>query len=167
MKRPYAAAKATKDRPIAEEGLAARDRVDAAFDRIEGLCRQAGLVLTLQRRLVIEALLASNDHPSAFEVHARVPSRRRMGIATVYRTLNALTDAGIVTRHAFSEGKARYEIARSVPHPHLIDVATGAIVELDNRGLAPLVEKVARRLGYRLVDFRLKLFASSLAGQPG
>lgn len=104
-------------------------------------------------------MAGASDHPDAFEIHRRLPENARCGIATVYRTLKTLPGAGIVTRHEFDESGARYEIASDIPHPHLIDVGDGKVVELEDDNLAQLLEREARRLGYRLVNYRLKLFA--------
>jgi Fur family ferric uptake transcriptional regulator len=130
------------------------------MDMIEQLCRDHGLKLTIQRRIVLEVLEEATDHPCAHEIHRRTEKERRIGVATVYRALNSLTAAGLVTRHVFSDGKARYERVGRAPHPHLIDVDSGDIVEVDDDGLAQLVEAEARRLGFRLVDYRLKLFGA-------
>ena len=128
------------------------------MDRLDELCRERGLRLTEQRRLVLEVLEAATDHPCTFEIHHRASAGRRIGVATVYRALNSLATAGLVTRHVFRDGKARYERTGGAPHPHLIDVATGEIVEVeDEGGLARLIEEEARRMGFRLVEFRLKL----------
>ena len=125
---------------------------------LERLCHDRGVKLTGQRRLVLDVLEAATDHPCTHEIHRRVLGRdHRIGVATVYRTLNRLVAAGIVVRHVFRDGKARYERCGRAPHPHLIDLETGEIVEVDEQGLADLVEQEARRLGYRLVDYRLKL----------
>jgi Fur family ferric uptake transcriptional regulator len=125
---------------------------------LERLCRDRGVKLTGQRRLVLDVLDAATDHPCTHEIHRRVLGRdRRIGVATVYRTLNRLVAAGIVARHVFRDGKARYERCGRAPHPHLIDLATGEIVEVDDEGLAARLEEEAHRLGYRLVEYRLKL----------
>lgn len=129
------------------------------MEGLEELCRERGLRLTEQRRVVLEVLDAATDHPCTFEIHRRASVGRRIGVATVYRALNSLATAGLVTRHVFRDGKARYERTGSAPHPHLIDVASGEIVEVDDDGsLARLIEEEAERMGFRLVEFRLKLF---------
>ena len=129
------------------------------MDRLDELCRERGLRLTEQRRIVLEVLEAATDHPCTFEIHRRASVGRRIGVATVYRALNSLATAGLVTRHVFRDGKARYERAGRAAHPHLIDVATGEVVEVDDEGdLTRMIEEEARRMGFRLVEFRLKLF---------
>lgn len=127
--------------------------------RLEDLCRERGVRLTELRRIVLEVLEAATDHPCTFEIHRRASAGRRIGVATVYRALNSLATAGVVTRHVFRDGKARYERAGRAVHPHLIDVATGEVIELDDEGgLARLIAEEARRMGFQLVEFRLKLF---------
>ncbi len=128
---------------------------------LDELCRERGVRLTEQRRIVLEVLEAATDHPCTFEIHRRASVGRKIGVATVYRALNSLTTAGIVTRHVFRDGKARYERTGSAPHPHLIDTGTGEIVEVDDDGLRELLEREALRLGYRLVEYRLKIFGES------
>jgi Fur family ferric uptake transcriptional regulator len=128
---------------------------------LEALCVQRGLRLTEHRRIVLEVLEGADDHPCVREIHRRAADGHRIGIATVYRTLNTLVEAGMVKRQVFPDGKAHYERAGRPAHPHLIDVATGAIVEIDEADLQPLLEEEARRLGYRLVDYSLTLFARS------
>jgi len=129
--------------------------------RLEELCLQRGLRLTEHRRIVVEILESATDHPCVREIHRRAARDHRIGVATVYRTLNRLTAAGLVTRHVFHDGKARYERTRTGPHHHLINVDTGQVVEVDDERLTLLVEEAARRLGYRLVDYRLRLFGEA------
>ena len=129
------------------------------MERLEELCRERGVRLTDQRRIVLEVLEAATDHPCTFEIHRRASVGRRIGVATVYRALNSLATAGVVTRHVFRDGKARYERAGKAAHPHLIDVATGDVVEVDDEGeLTRMIEEEARRMGFRLIEFRLRLF---------
>ena len=129
------------------------------MDRLGELCRERGVRLTEQRRIVLEVLEVATDHPCTFEIHRRASVGRRIGVATVYRALNSLATAGVVTRHIFRDGKARYERAGKAAHPHLIDVTTGDVVEVDDEGeLTRMIEEEARRMGFRLVEFRLRLF---------
>ena len=86
---------------------------------------QRGLRLTEHRRIVLEVLEGADDHPCVREIHRRAADGHRIGIATVYRTLNTLVEAGMVKRQVFPDGKAHYERAGRLAHPHLIDVATG------------------------------------------
>jgi Fur family ferric uptake transcriptional regulator len=140
-----------------------RKATDETIESLERLCRVKRIAFTVQRRIVLETLLAAPDHPSAFDIRDRISRRYPISLATIYRTLNTLADAGILKRRLFGDGKARYEIPGRTAHPHLIDVATGKIVEVDDTEIAALIAKVAQRLGYRLVDYRLELLA---AGSP-
>ncbi|MFZ5779026.1 MAG: Fur family transcriptional regulator [Pseudomonadota bacterium] len=124
---------------------------------LEQLCVQKGLRLTEHRRIVLEVLGASTDHPCAREIHRRAAASHRIGLATVYRTLNSLADVGVLTRRVFTDGRARYERAGGT-HPHLIDLATGEILELEDGELERLIEETATRLGFRLVEYRLRMF---------
>ena len=126
---------------------------------LEAQCVERGLRLTEHRRIVLEVLEYSNDHPCVREIHRRAADGHRIGIATVYRTLNTLVEAGMVKRQLFPDGRAHYERVGRPSHPHLIDLATGTIVEIDDAELGSLLERQARRLGYQLVDYSLKLFA--------
>lgn len=129
------------------------------MERLDELCRERGVRLTEQRRIVLEVLEAATDHPCTFEIHRRASTGRKIGVATVYRALNSLTAAGLATRHVFRDGKARYERAGKAAHPHLIDVSSGNVVEVDEDGdLTRMIEEEARRMGFRLVEFRLRLF---------
>lgn len=130
---------------------------------LEALCLQRGLRLTEHRRIVLEVLEASNDHPCVREIHSRAAAGHRIGIATVYRTLNSLVERGMVRRQVFPDGRAHYERAGRPSHPHLIDIASGTIVEIDEAGLQALLAEQARKLGYQLVDFTLKMFAQPAA----
>lgn len=131
------------------------------MNHLEQLCRDHGLRLTEHRRIVLEVLEAATDHPSVLEIHRRAAEGHRIGIATVYRILNILSEAGAVVRRDFRDGKARYERIRAGRHDHLVDIRSGRIVEFDDVALGVLIKKVARTLGYRLVDYRLELFVES------
>ena len=127
--------------------------------------RRAGLKVTLPRLKILEILAGeANRHLSAEDLYKRLLELNEdIGLATVYRVLTQFEAAGLVTRHIFRDGKARYERTGGAPHPHLIDVATGEIVELeDDRSLARLIEEEARRMGFQLVEFRLKLFGEKI-----
>lgn len=126
------------------------------MNHLEQVCRDRGLRFTARRRVVLEVLAASADHPCAGEIHRRVTQRHRLALGTTYRILNRLTKAGVLSRHMFDGDKARYELAGR-RHHHLIDRRTGRIVEIDDDILTSLLEGVVRRLGYRLLDYRLEL----------
>ena len=127
---------------------------------LEQACRERGIRLSTQRRIILEALETAHDHPCAYDVHQRVALRhRKISVATVYRALNGFTQAGLLVRRDFGDGKARYERAQAKRHDHLVDVRSGRVVEFDDAELKVLITRVAAGLGYRLVDYRLELFA--------
>ena len=108
-------------------------------------------------------LTQSDDHPDVEEVHRRsVLKDAGISIATVYRTVRLFEEAGILTRHDFGDGRARYEPASDDHHDHLIDIQSGQVIEFTNEEIEELQREVARRLGYKLVDHRLELYGVPL-----
>ena len=130
---------------------------------IENKCIQQGVRLTEQRKLVAKVMSESTDHPDVDELHKRVNKIDfKISIATVYRTVKLFEEAGIVAKHDFKGTKARYEEATHEHHDHLIDINTGEITEFVNEDIEKLQEKVAAKLGYKLVDHRLELYGSKI-----
>ena len=130
---------------------------------IESKCIERGVRLTDQRKLVAKVMSESTDHPDVDELHKRVNKiDSRISIATVYRTVKLFEEAGVVAKHDFKGTKARYEEATQEHHDHLIDVNTGEITEFVNEDIEILQEKVAAKLGYKLVDHRLELYGSKI-----
>ncbi len=130
---------------------------------IENKCIQQGVRLTEQRKLVAKVMSESTDHPDVDELHKRVNKiDSKISIATVYRTVKLFEEAGVVAKHDFKGTKARYEEATYEHHDHLIDVNTGEITEFVNEDIEKLQEKVAAKLGYKLVDHRLELYGSKI-----
>lgn len=130
---------------------------------IETLCQQRGLRITEQRRVIAKVLSESDDHPDVDQLHARATAvDPGISIATVYRTVRLFEEAGILDRHDFGDGRARYEAAPEAHHDHLIDVETGHVIEFVDPELEALQRQIAERLGYRLVDHRLELFGVKL-----
>ena len=130
---------------------------------IENKCIQQGVRLTDQRKLVAKVMSESIDHPDVDELHKRVNKiDSKISIATVYRTVKLFEEAGVVAKHDFKGTKARYEQATQEHHDHLIDVNTGEITEFVNEDIEKLQEKVAAKLGYKLVDHRLELYGSKI-----
>src|SRR5579863_816322 len=131
--------------------------------RIEQLCVDKGLKMTEQRRVIARVLSESADHPDVEAVHQRAAAiDPKISIATVYRTVRLFQEASILERHDFGDGRARYEEMPSEHHDHLIDLQTGRVIEFRNEEIEALQREVAARLGYKLVDHRLELFAVSL-----
>ena len=130
---------------------------------VESKCMQKGIRLTDQRRLVAKAMSDSHDHPDVDELHKRVNKLdSKISIATVYRTVKLFEEAGVVAKHDFKGNKARYEQAPHDHHDHLIDINTGEITEFVDEDIEKLQKKVAEKLGYKLVDHRLELYASKI-----
>jgi Fur family ferric uptake transcriptional regulator len=128
--------------------------------RLEQLCIDKGLKMTEQRRVIARVLSDSADHPDVEAVHSRaVAIDPKISIATVYRTVRLFQEASILERHDFGDGRARYEEMPSEHHDHLIDLQSGKVIEFKNDEIEKLQREVAARLGYKLVDHRLELFA--------
>ena len=130
---------------------------------LEQLCQDKGLRITEQRRIIARVLSESDDHPDVEMLHDRA-SRidPRISIATVYRTVRLFEEAGILDRHDFGDGRARYEAAPEAHHDHLIDVESGKVVEFVDPELEALQRQIAEKLGYRLVDHRMELYGVRL-----
>lgn len=128
--------------------------------RLEQLCLENGLRMTGQRRVIARILSNATDHPDVEELHRRAMAEDAdISIATVYRTVRLFEEAGILDRHDFRDGRSRYEPAGDTHHDHLIDMKTGQVIEFHDAEIERLQEVIAQRLGYRLVDHRLELYA--------
>ena len=126
---------------------------------IEERCKQKGVKLTEQRKLIAKVMSDSHDHPNVDELYKRVSKiDSKISIATVYRTVKLFEEAGILTKHDFKGGKSRYEELPDSHHDHLIDVQSGEIVEFVNEEIEKLQETVAEKLGYQLLDHKLELY---------
>ena len=133
------------------------------MDRIEQLCVDKGMRMTDQRRVVARVLSNATDHPDVEELYRRSAAvDPHISIATVYRTVRLFEEAGIIARHEFRDGRARYEEAPQDHHDHLIDMKTGKVIEFMDEEIEALQAAIARRLGYRLVDHRLELYGVPL-----
>ena len=130
---------------------------------IESKCKQKGVRLTDQRRLIAKVMSKSESHPDVDELHKKVSKfDSKISIATVYRTVKLFEEAGIVAKHDFKGSKSRYEQAPEEHHDHLIDVNSGEITEFVNEEIEKLQKQVAEKLGYKLVDHRLELYGSKI-----
>lgn len=126
---------------------------------LEQLCADKGLRITEQRRVIAKVLSESDDHPDVEMLHERANKiDPGISIATVYRTVRLFEEAGILDRHDFGDGRARYEAAPEAHHDHLIDVETGKVLEFVDPELEALQKVIAEKLGYRLVDHRMELY---------
>lgn len=135
------------------------------LEAIENACRAKGLRVTGPRRVIAQILSEADDHPDVNELHRRAVRRDgRISLATVYRTVKMLEDIGVIERHAFNDGRARYERTPTEHHDHLIDVESGEVIEFHSEEIEALQAQIAARLGYRIVGHRLELYVQRLAG---
>ena len=126
---------------------------------IEERCKQKGVKLTDQRKLIAQIMSDSHDHPNVDELYKRVSKiDSKISIATVYRTVKLFEESGILAKHEFKGGKARYEELNESHHDHLIDVKSGEIIEFVDQEIENLQKKVAEKYGYDLVDHKLELY---------
>jgi|TARA_B110000971_G_C19882076_1_gene441204 Fur family ferric uptake transcriptional regulator len=133
------------------------------MNNIEEKCKTKGVRLTDQRRIIAEVMSKATDHPDVDELHKRINKiDKKISIATVYRTVKLFEESGIVEKHDFKGGKARYEQAPDEHHDHLIDINSGDIIEFVDEDIEILQQKVAKKLGYRLVDHKLELYGSKI-----
>ena len=127
-----------------------------------------GLRMTDQRRTVARVVGEAEDHPDVEELHQRaVKLDPRISLATVYRTVKLFEEAGILERLEFGDGRSRYEDAERDHHDHLIDVNSGQVIEFVDPEIEALQEKIAARLGYRLIGHRLELLGVPIRKEPG
>ena len=139
------------------------------MSNIEEKCRLKGVRLTDQRKIIAQVMsdskvkYGSKDHPDVDELHKRVSAiDDKISIATVYRTVKLFEESGIVEKHDFKGGKARYEQSPEEHHDHLIDINSGEIVEFVDEDIEKLQNEVAKKLGYKLVDHKLELYGSKI-----
>ena len=134
-------------------------------ETIEDKCLSKGVKLTDQRKIIAQVISQSkeaygeSDHPDVDELYNRVSKiDPKISIATVYRTVKLFEESGILAKHEFKGGKARYEELNEGHHDHLIDVKSGEIIEFVDEEIEKLQEKIADKYGYRLVDHKLELY---------
>lgn len=131
---------------------------------LEEACVAKGMRMTDQRRVIARVIEESSDHPDVEELYRRAATiDARISLSTVYRTVNLFEEAGLVTKHDFKDGRARFELIPDEHHDHLIDIRTGKVIEFRNEEIEAIQELIAKRLGYKLVDHRLELYAVPLA----
>jgi len=130
---------------------------------LEALCQERGLRITDQRKVIARVISDSEDHPDVEELYKRASAvDPKISIATVYRTVRLFEEAGILDRHDFGDGRARYEAVPEAHHDHLIDVETGKVVEFVDPELEALQKVIAEKLGFRLVDHRMELYGVAI-----
>ena len=128
-------------------------------ETIEKKCILKGVKLTAQRKIIAQIMSDSSDHPDVDELYKRVSKiDSKISIATVYRTVKLFEEIGILAKHDFKGGKARYEELSEGHHDHLIDIRTGEIIEFVDEDIEKLQKKIAEKYGYDLVDHKLELY---------
>ncbi len=128
-------------------------------------CEAAGLRMTDQRRTIAAVLQDADDHPDVEELYNRAAAADpRISLATVYRTVKLLEETGILEKHEFGDGRARYETADREHHDHLIDMQSGEVIEFLDPEIEALQEKIAAKLGYKLIGHRLELYGTKTKG---
>jgi Fur family ferric uptake transcriptional regulator len=138
----------------------APDKTGTDRRQIEALCAAKGMRMTEQRRTIARVLAEADDHPDVEELYRRCAKvDDRISISTVDRTVRLFEDAGIIERHDFREGRARYETSPEAHHDHLINLRNGEVIEFQSEEIERLQAEIARKLGYKLVDHRLELYA--------
>lgn len=130
---------------------------------LEDACAAKGMRMTEQRRVIAQVLDQASDHPDVEELYRRSSAvDPRISISTVYRTVKLFEDAGVIARHEFRDGRARYETIPDEHHDHLIDLRTGKVIEFRNEEIEELQDRIAAKLGFKLVDHRLELYGVPL-----
>ena len=132
------------------------------LSRLENLCIKRGMKMTGQRRVIARVLSDADDHPDVEELYKRSSQvDNNISIATVYRTVRLFEEAGLLDRHDFGDGRARYEEASGEHHDHLIDVKSGKVIEFHDEEIENLQHKIASKLGYKLVGHRMELYGAA------
>ena len=130
-------------------------------------CEAHGLRMTDQRRTIADVLEATSDHPDVEELYNRASAAdQRISLATVYRTVKLFEESGILEKHEFGDGRARYETSDRDHHDHLIDVNSGEVIEFIDADIEALQEKIAAKLGYRIMGHRLELYGVPIKVKP-
>ena len=134
--------------------------------KIEELCISRGMRMTEQRKIIAQVLSDSTDHPDVELVYKRANEiDSRISIATVYRTVRLFEEANLIERHQFGDGRSRYEEVSEIHHDHLIDVKSGEVIEFQSDEIEALQEKIARKMGMKIVDHRLELYCIPLTSE--
>ena len=126
-------------------------------ESIEKKCISKGVKLTEQRKIIAKVMSEATDHPNVDELYTRVSKiDSKISIATVYRTVKLFEESGILMKHDFKDGKARYEL--NDDHNHLIDIKSGNIIEFTDEEIEKIQKRIAEKHGYKLVDSKLELY---------
>jgi Fur family ferric uptake transcriptional regulator len=134
------------------------------LSQIEKKCADKGFRMTGARKVIVEVISESNDHPTVEEIFERAKKKTsKASIATVYRTLKILEEVGVVDKHDFGEGFARYEKISEEHHDHLINIKTGKVIEFSSPEIEQLQKKIAQEYGFELVDHRMELYGKPIS----
>lgn len=126
-------------------------------------CRKLGLRITGPRKVILQVLDRSDDHPDVEELHRRVNAiQPKTNIATVYRTMSMLEQHGLIDRHSFADGRARYEVTRQDHHDHFINLETGEVVEFRSDEIENLQKAIAKKYGFEIVSHRLDIYVKAM-----
>lgn len=124
-------------------------------------CVKRGITMTAPRRIVLDVVAESRDHPDAEVIHKRAKIiNKKIGLASVYRSLNLFEEEEIIEKNDFGDGRARYCVCHGTPHDHLIDIKSGKVIEFSEDEVKKFHQKIAKKLGYNLLGYRLELYAS-------
>ncbi|MBX3577528.1 MAG: transcriptional repressor [Rhizobiaceae bacterium] len=144
--------------------MAKRQKVPAGKPDYVKELSKAGIRVTRPRRVIIDILTETDDHPDAMEIFRRaVQVDKSISLSTVYRTMKLLEGFGAIHRHAFGSGPARFENAAGEHHDHLIDLDTGDVIEFKSDRIEALQAEIAQALGYDIVHHRLELYGRKKA----
>ena len=136
--------------------------------RLERLCIERGMKMTEQRRVIARILSEAADHPDVEELYRRSSAAdENISIATVYRTVRLFEEAGLLDRHDFGDGRARYEESSDDHHDHLIDVHSGKVIEFHDEEVEELQRQIAEKHGFKLVDHRMELYGVPIEDKGG
>ena len=131
---------------------------------LEEACVSKGMRMTDQRRIIARVIEAADDHPDVEELYRRASAvDERISLSTVYRTVNLFEEAGLVTKHDFKDGRARFELIPDEHHDHLIDIRSGTVIEFRSDEIEKLQERIAREHGFKLVGHKLELYGVPIA----
>ena len=130
---------------------------------VEALCKAKRLRMTGQRRVIAKVLSDAEDHPDVEEVYSRASAvDKHISLSTVYRTVRLFEEEGILERHDFGDGRARYEQVGRTHHDHLINTGSGEVIEFYNEDLEKLQVTIAESLGYKLTGHKMELYGVPL-----
>ena len=148
---------------VTQHGGGQMSKPSTQESQLETLCVEKGLRMTGQRRIIAKVLSQSDDHPDVEEVYRRSSAvDPHISLSTVYRTVRLFEEEGILERHEFRDGRARYEPVDKQHHDHLIDMKSGEVIEFRNEKIERLQKEIARELGFKLIDHRLELYGVPL-----